>query len=317
MRDQLLSRRDRVATAISLAGPDPGLAALLDEVDAALGRFESGAYGLCEVCHDPVEADRLIANPMERFCLDHLDVRERRALEEDLNLASQIQRALLPAHDLRLGGWHFDYGYQPAGAVSGDFVDILQTGNNDTYFALGDVSGKGIAAALLMSKLHAVFRSLISLGLEVDRLVERAGRLFSESSLPGQYATLIYGRAGKDGDVLVCNAGHPPALLVRGDGIERIPATGLPFGLFPDQKFALEKVTLGEGDVLLLYSDGVVEARNGSGEEYGMPRLCETAAKVRALPPRALVAGCLKEVAGFCNGASPTDDITIMGIRLS
>ena len=317
MRDQLLDRRDRVATAISIVGHDPQLAALLEEVDAALDRFQTGAYGLCDVCHDPVEADRLIANPMERFCLDHLNVRQRRALEEDLNLASQIQRALLPGRDLRFGRWHFDYGYQPAGAVSGDFVDVIQTENSDVYFALGDVSGKGIAAALLMSKLHAVFRSLISLGLEVDRLIERAGRLFSESTLPGQYVTLIYGRASKDGDLLLCNAGHPPALMIRGDRIERIPATGLPLGLFPDQRFALEKVKLEPGDALLLYTDGVVEARNSAGEEYGMSRLCDTTMKTRMLPPRGLVAHFLTELSQFSSGASQADDITLMGIRLS
>src|ERR1041385_3169456 len=90
MREQLVQRRDRVATAITVSGPDPQLTSLLDEVDAALARFESGTYGLCEVCHDPVETDRLIANPLERFCLDHLNAAERRALEDDLKLAAEI-----------------------------------------------------------------------------------------------------------------------------------------------------------------------------------------------------------------------------------
>src|SRR5207253_8599450 len=95
MREQLLQRRERVTTAMSTAagsGADPQLTALLREVDAALERFESGTYGLCEVCHDTVEADRLICNPLERFCLDHLNEDERRALEDDLTLASQIDR---------------------------------------------------------------------------------------------------------------------------------------------------------------------------------------------------------------------------------
>src|SRR5438105_7507684 len=117
MREQLLQRRARVRTAMSAAGgagADPQLTALLREVDAALERFESGTYGLCEVCHDTVEADRLICNPLERFCLDHLNEDERRALEDDLTLASQIQRGLLPAHNLFFDGWNFDYRYEPA-----------------------------------------------------------------------------------------------------------------------------------------------------------------------------------------------------------
>ena len=116
MREQLITRREKVARAISSAGPDPQLTALLREVDAALERFETGTYGLCEVCHDTVEAARLIANPLERFCLDHLNANERRALEDDLNLASEIQRGLLPAHKLRFEDWQFDTrGRRPRG----------------------------------------------------------------------------------------------------------------------------------------------------------------------------------------------------------
>src|SRR5215470_12546024 len=122
MREQLVVRRKRVAAALSSARPDPQLMALLREVDAALERFESGAYGLCEVCHDNVEADRLISNPLERICLGCLNADERRALEDDLNLASEIQRGLLPGHGLRVEGWHFDYCYEPAGLVSGDYI---------------------------------------------------------------------------------------------------------------------------------------------------------------------------------------------------
>ncbi len=315
MREQLVQRRERVATAISSAGPDPQLTALLQEVDTALERFESGTYGLCEVCHDPVEAERLIANPLERFCLDHLNANQRRALEDDLNLASQIQRGLLPAHNLRFDGWHFDYRFEPAGLVSGDYIDIIQTGETDLYFALGDVSGKGVAASMLMAKLHAVFRSLIPLGLGVDQLTERASRLFGESMLPGQYATLICGRATKDGEVSICNAGHPPALLSRGGHIEPISATGLPFGMFPSQKFSLQRVKLESGDTLLLYTDGVPDALNSRDEEYGMSRLIEIARTSRSLPPDKLVASCLADVATFRQGTVRFDDISLMGIR--
>src|SRR5215471_14498017 len=131
MRQQLVERRDRVAAAISSAGPDRQLTALLREVDAALARFEAGTYGICEVCHDTVEPARLIANPLERFCIDHLSATEQRALEADLSLAAEIQRELLPRHNLQLNGWHFDYGYEPARMVSGDYIDIIRDGDED------------------------------------------------------------------------------------------------------------------------------------------------------------------------------------------
>lgn len=315
MREQLVKRRERVASAMSAAGPDPQLTALLREVDAALERFESGTYGLCEVCHDTVEADRLIANPLERFCLDHLNANERRALEDDLNLASEIQRGLLPVHDFRSDGWHFDYCYEPAGLISGDYIDIIQTRETDLYFVLGDVSGKGVAASMLMAKLHAVFRSLIPLGLGVDQLTERASRLFGESTLPGQYATLICGRASKHGEVSICNAGHPPALLSRDGQIEPISATGLPLGMFPTQKFSVENLKLRSGDAILLYTDGVLEALNSNDEEYGMSRLVDVATTSRSLAPPELVANCLSDVSAFRRGSPRFDDISVMGIR--
>jgi len=315
MREQLVMRRERVAHAISSNGADPQLTSLLQEVDAALERFEGGTYGLCEVCHDTVEADRLIANPLERFCLDHLNAKERSALEDDLNLASQIQRGLLPSRNIRTAGWHFDYCYEPAGPVSGDYVDITQTEDAAVYFALGDVSGKGVAASLLMTKLHAVLRGLIPLGLRVDQLAERASRLFGESTLPGQYATLICGRASKNGEVSICNAGHPPALLSRAGEIQPIAATGFPLGMFPGQKFSVENVKLESGDTLLLYTDGVPDAVNKSDEEYGMSRLIEMITTYRSFPPDKLLANYLTDIDAFRKGTARSDDITMMGIR--
>src|SRR5262249_12866817 len=216
--------------------------------------------------------------------------------------ASEIQRGLLPRHNLRVEGWHFEYGYEPARLVSGDYIDIIQNGDGGIYFVLGDVSGKGVAASMLMAKLHAVFRSLIPLGLGVDQLTERANRLFGESTLPGHYATLVCGRASKDGEVSICNAGHPPALLSRDGRIKPISATGFPLGMFPNGKFAVENLDLSGGDALLLYTDGVSEAVNSKDEEYGMSRLIEMTTAARALAPAQLIASCLSDVSSFRQG---------------
>jgi sigma-B regulation protein RsbU (phosphoserine phosphatase) len=315
MREQLVDRREKVSRRITAVGSNPQLTALLREVDAALERFDAGTYGICEVCKDAVEADRLIANPLERFCLDHLNADEQRALEDDLTLAAQIQRGLLPPHNLRVDGWHFDYRYEPARVVSGDYVDIIQNGPDDLYFVLGDVSGKGVAASLLMSKLHAVFRSLIHLKMGVEELTERASRLFGASTLPGQYATLICGHASRDGSVSLCNAGHPPALLSRNGKIEQISATGLPLGMFPRQTFSLENFKLQSGDTIILYTDGVPEAVNRHDEEYGMTRLIDVTATSSSLAPEKLVTSCLSDVATFRQDSPLSDDISMMGIR--
>src|SRR5438552_692848 len=109
--------------------------------------MDAGSFGICEHSHESIETDRLIADPLMRFCLDHLNGQQRNALEQDLQLAAQIQRGLLPRPDLFRDGWQVSYHYEPAGVVSGDYCDVVEAGDGDIYFMLGDVSGKGVAAS--------------------------------------------------------------------------------------------------------------------------------------------------------------------------
>lgn len=134
---------------------------LLAQVDAALERLESGTFGLCATCHDPIELDRLAADPLIEFCLDHLTDPQRRALEFDLELAAKLQAGLLPPRTLHHRGWDVAFGYQAAQIVSGDYCDAILGRNDLMHVMVGDVSGKGVSAALLMSQLHALFRTLV------------------------------------------------------------------------------------------------------------------------------------------------------------
>jgi sigma-B regulation protein RsbU (phosphoserine phosphatase) len=149
LRDQLLARRRRLESAPRPAELQDGIVQLLKEVDAALARMEAGTYGLCEACHEPLEKDRLLADPLVRLCVDHLTPNQRRALEQDLELASQLQRGLLPEANLTFGGWATSYHYRPLGLVSGDYCDLVvrENGSKNLFFALGDVAGKGVAAS--------------------------------------------------------------------------------------------------------------------------------------------------------------------------
>ncbi len=187
----------RLAEPAAAATPTAPLVALLGEVDSALQRMDEGTYGICTECHDTVESDRLLADPLVTLCLDHLTNDEQRALERDLELAARVQRGLLPASDLTHGDWRVHYLYKPAGMVSGDYCDLIPPANEagDLVFLLGDVAGKGVAASLLMTHLHAMFRSLAGLGLPLDKLLETANSVFCRSTIAGQYATLICGRA--------------------------------------------------------------------------------------------------------------------------
>jgi sigma-B regulation protein RsbU (phosphoserine phosphatase) len=125
LQSQLEDRRKRLEAAIASSAANASLAGLFGEVDAALERMRAGSFGICEECHEPVEQERLIADPLVRFCLDHLSEPQRRALEQDLELASGVQRALLPPHNFRADGWRIHYCYEPAGMVSGDYCDVI------------------------------------------------------------------------------------------------------------------------------------------------------------------------------------------------
>lgn len=317
LRTQLQERRKKLETTASDRGRAAELGHLLAEVEAALARLEHGSYGICETCHDSIEKERLIADPLVRFCLDHLTTEEQRLLEDDLQLAARIQRGLLPPQDLRVAGWQVHYHYEPAGPVSGDYCDLIHSEdkNGDLYFLLGDVSGKGVSAALLMSQLHAMFRTLTSVGLPLGELVGIANRVFCESNMAGQYATLVCGRASRSGEVELANAGHLPALRVRRGEVLRLDATGLPLGMFGNGQHGVKRLNLEKGDSLFLYTDGLSETRDRSGAEYGVERLARFVAQQSALPPDAFIASCLKAAKAHSAGAPQGDDLTLMVLR--
>jgi phosphoserine phosphatase RsbU/P len=318
LRDQLLDRQQKLESAILDIGESAQLRSLLAEVDSALARLENGSYGICEVCHDPIEKDRLISDPLVRFCLDHLTPPEQRALERDLHLAAQIQAKLLPEPRFALDGWKVALHYEAFGPVSGDYCDLVDGEDDSLYFMIGDVSGKGVAAAMLMTQLHAMFRTLISLRISVCQIVERANSLFCESTLPMQYATLICGKATRTGAVEVSNAGHLPILWQQNGHVRSIKSTGLPIGVFSNQEFSSTNVQLTPGDSLLLYTDGFSEAHNSSGDEYGIERLKQLLGNVyEQADPQKLINECLEDLKKFQSRVPNTDDLTMMAINWS
>lgn len=315
LREQLIDRRQKLETATSAFHRPAELTRLLEEVDAALHRMDIGTYGLCEVCHDPVDAERLLADPLQRFCLGDLTPRQQRALEEDLELASQIQIGLLPPASQTIDGWDVCYHYQPAGAVSGDYCDLIRGEDESLHFALGDVSGKGVAASMLMAHLNAMFRTLISINLPLEQMVERASRVFCESTLPTQYATLVCGRATTSGEVEVCNAGHLPPLLIQQGKVTSIAATGLPVGVFCSESFSVNRIQMSKGDTLFLYTDGLSESLDGNGNEYGADRLSRLLCENPTLSTDSMISLCRQELHTFAEGRLPGDDLTLMAIR--
>jgi len=315
LREQLTERRERLESAASAVPDDEQVRRLLREVDAALARVDEGTFGICESCHETIEADRLIADPLMEYCLDHLTKPQRQALEADLDLAARVLRGLLPPPSQSFPGYEVARHYEGAGPVSGDYCDAVSGDGGSLYFAIGDVSGKGVTASMLMAHLHATLRALVPLNLPLDQLVTRASSLFCESALPSHFATLVLGRAGRSGEVEICNAGHVPPLVSRGREVARIASTGIPIGMFCDARFSVTRLRLSPGDTVLLYTDGVNEARSASGEEYGIDRLSGLLAGKSAHKTPDLIAACLRDLETFRSGAQKEDDLTLMAVR--
>jgi phosphoserine phosphatase RsbU/P len=313
---ELELRRQRLLEATRRDSHDASLHQLLDSVDAALSRLHDGTFGICESCHDSIEADRLLCNPLLRFCIDHLSQDEQHALERDLSLASGIQRALLPRSDWAVGGWQARYHYQPANLVSGDYCDLIES-NGSFLFLLGDVAGKGVAASMLMSHLHGTFRTLADQHLPLPELVSHANRLFCDSTSAGQFATMIVGSAHPDGRVEYVSAGHLPLLHISASSISSLEATGVPLGMFCTTNFPVRQLILAPGDKLLLYTDGLTEVFNSAGDEFGLSRVHSLAKRHRATRPEEMLTACLDEIRNFSSAAKQTDDLTMLVLHRS
>jgi sigma-B regulation protein RsbU (phosphoserine phosphatase) len=317
VRDQLVERRERVQTALGRGANVSQLEQLLGEIDAALERYATGTYGVCETCGDPIEADRLHVDPLVRFCLDHLTPHQARALELDLQLASRVQLNLLPPADLTVDGWQAAYHYEPLSTVSGDYVDIVRPSGarDDFFFLFGDIAGKGVAASMLMAHLNASVRTLIDLGLPIGQVMERANRVFCESTMANHYATLVCGKLTAGGDLDLCNAGHCPPILVHDGETTTIEPTSVPVGLFCVKEFPSRRVEFSAGDTLLLYTDGLTEALDRDGGEYGVDRVVSLVRSHASKTAQALVSACVRDFEEFRAGAARTDDVSVMAIK--
>jgi sigma-B regulation protein RsbU (phosphoserine phosphatase) len=314
LRKQLVSRRQSLAAAPPAAHTRE-LEQLVEEIDAALERMTSGTFGLCETCHDPIEEDTLVRDPLCRNCIDHLSATERRALERDLDLAFQVQRGLLPPVTLAIDGWDMAYAYEPAGPVSGDYFDVIPLDKGAGLFMLGDVAGKGVAASMLMAQLHAIFRSFATVTRSVTDLVSKANCVFSQGNLDSRFATLAAGYFDSAGNVEMCNGGHCLPLHVSPAGVSGISSTGLPLGVLVNGEYPSRRVQLANCDWLVLYSDGVSEAFNPSREQYSVDRLAGLLGHHRARTAKELVGLIREDVERFRAGAPKSDDLTIMVLR--
>ncbi len=238
------------------------------------------------------------------------------ALRQQLQAAAEVQRSLLPKKHCCFSGWEVGYEYEPAGFVSGDYVDLIPARAGGLHFVLGDVSGKGVGASILMSHLHATFRALLAQDLPLEEVLTRSSHTFCQVSLPEQFATLVLGTAHADGRVEICNAGHVPVLVVTQHGVAPVQSTAMPVGMFCNQNFTSSTIKLHPDDILFLYSDGLTESENADGEQYGHKRLVTLLSSSRKQEVPQLLGKVTQQLKDF-DGGKLTDDRSFLILRRS
>jgi serine phosphatase RsbU (regulator of sigma subunit) len=244
---------------------------------------------------------------------------ERRAAQE-LEIAKQVQARLFPQRLPPAPGLDYAGVCIQARSVGGDYYDFLDLGDQRIALVIGDIAGKGIAAALLMANLQANLRSQCVDAVEnPEKVLNSVNRLLYENTDAHAYATLFFAEFDhRNGGVRYANCGHLAALVLRGDnGIERLCPTSTVIGMFEDWRCVMAENRLNAGDVLALYTDGVTESFNSADEEFGEERLIDALRRNRALNARELAGAIVDEVARF-SSREQNDDITlIIAKRLS
>ena len=240
---------------------------------------------------------------------------EKRRLERELQLAAEIQRALLP--EACQSGGHFDVASNsiPCRAIGGDFYDYFALAGGAFGFTLGDVAGKGPSAALLTAMIQGIFSAHVGTAGSPAQLMALANEGLLRRSIQSRFATVVYGALARDGRLTYCNAGHNPPVLMGRGGIRRLETGGLILGLFPQATYEQETVALEPGDLLVIFSDGVTEALDVAGEEFGEERLLACLETNRQCPPQEVLERLLSAVRAFTAGAAQHDDVTALVLR--
>lgn len=247
----------------------------------------------------------------------HLQALEKERLEREMQLASEIQRQILPKGAPVVPGYQVTGWYRPARQVGGDYYDLFPVQDGRVNLVVGDVSGKGMPAALMVSTLHSALRLLLDQAPFGPSLLERLNRHIAESSAANKFITMLLAELSPETGVLhFMNAGHNPGILLRRDGsFEELKAGGLPLGLLPEARYQSRAVTMEPGDILCIYSDGITEATAPDDEEFGMERLVELLRRERDLPLVDLMAEIPRAVGEFSQGSPQGDDQTVVLLR--
>jgi serine phosphatase RsbU (regulator of sigma subunit) len=239
---------------------------------------------------------------------------DKARIEHELRVAAEIQRSLLP-QGRRDGTFFQAMGASlPSRSIGGDFFEYTDMDDGAIGVVLGDVAGKGPAAALLTAKIQGLFSAQVGGGSPASAMkLVNTGLL--KRQVDARYATVFFATLTPEGVLTYCNAGHNPPVVVGVDGVRSLASGSVPVGLFSSATYADDRVQLQPGEVLVIYSDGVTEALNPAGEEFGEERLAAEAISHRTAPLPEFVQAIITAVQTFAAGASQSDDVTVLVAR--
>jgi sigma-B regulation protein RsbU (phosphoserine phosphatase) len=246
---------------------------------------------------------------------------KRLLLENELKVARRIQRSFLPEEPPEKEGLKIAASMNPAEEVGGDLYDFLDIDEKKIGVMVGDVSGKGVPAALFMAKTVSEFKSWARSGEEPSKVLANLNDQISTTSKSGLFVTISFADINmQNRKLILASAGHLPVILARKDQEEPLAISveeGMPIGLVPGAGFGTKEVDLKQGDVIAFYSDGVTEAMNPKREEFGEKRLKDTIRQVKDLEPQAIIEEIHRRIKKFAGHAPQHDDITIIIVKVS
>ena len=281
-------------------------------IDTAVEAMRRGARSFVQKPWDDVTLVEVVKREIEDGTLSRrADARQEREQEE----ARLIQRALLPTTLPTLQGIRIAAMWNPASGFGGDCYDVIRFDDDRVGVTIADVAGKGLPAALLMSNLQAAVRAFASEASTPQQVAASVNRLLCRNIAVGKFVTFCYLVIDRARGILTfANAGHNPPLLVRGGSggtVERLMTGGMVLGVMPDTCYDQHEVAILPGDRLVLYTDGIIEAENAAGDDYGETRLGEMAAAATSASPQAMLDRIFADVSAFAGGQF-ADDATLI-----
>ena len=288
--------------------------------EEVIGVFDLESDELDAYTNDDLEVLMLLASQVaiiiEKVML-HEQLIEKQRLEAQLEVARQVQLQLLPPRDPEIEGYDISAYNFPTEEVSGDYYDWVRIYDDQIGIVIADVSGKGVPAALLMAFLRASLRAATHIGYAPHISMSKVNYLLWESIERNQFVTAFYGILDATNRTLsYSNAGHSPALLMKADGTARFEERGgVPLGMFRDSRYYEYFETIEPGEVFVLYTDGVTEAMNPAGEEYGRDRLVAAVREGRDQSARDMLDTLHRDLMAWTEGQGADDDVTYFIIK--